>query len=80
MRTAANAREGRVASAFERAADCVRLLAWAAMAGGYGLMLWALSESAYADGRTDAPCSTATFAVQAAQATAGHPDRPGARP
>jgi len=80
VRTPANAREGRVASALERAADCVRLLAWSAMAGGYALMLWALSESAYADGRTDARCLTAAAAGQAAQATAGHPERPGARP
>ncbi|MYF57574.1 MAG: hypothetical protein F4222_00775 [Gammaproteobacteria bacterium] len=80
MRTAANAREGRMASAFERAADCVRLLAWAAMAGGYGLMLWALSESAYADGRTAARRVTAAAAAQAAHETAGHPERPGGRP
>ena len=80
MRTPANAREGRVASALERAADFVRLLAWSAMAGGYGLMLWALSESAYADGRTDAPCPTAAFAGQAAQGTAGHPERAESRP
>jgi len=80
VRTPANAREGRVASALERAADFVRLLAWSAMAGGYGLMLWALSESAYADGRTDAPCPTAAFAGQAAQGTAGHPERAESRP
>lgn len=80
MRAAASAPDGRIAAAVERVANAVRLLAWAAMAGGYCLMLWALSGSAYADSRTDAPCRPAALAGQAAQGTAERPERPGLRP
>ncbi len=55
MRTGAtHARFGRVAAAIRGPAGLMRLLAWAVMVGGYGLMLWALSGSAYADDPKDA--------------------------
>lgn len=80
MRAAASASEGRITTAVERAANLVRLLAWTAMAGGYCLMLWALSGSAYADGRTDAPCPMAALSEQYTHGTDRRPERPGSRP
>jgi len=80
VRAAASAPEGRIAAAVERVANLVRLLAWAAMAGGYCLMLWALSGSAYADGRSEAPCPMAALVGQSAQGTAERPIRQGLRP
>ena len=61
---------GRIAGLAEKAAGVVRLLAWAAMVGGYGLMLWALSGSAHADDPKDAARQVGNAGAAAAGAIA----------
>ena len=81
MRAAAHARDGRTGAGMERVAGFVRLLAWAAMVGGYGLMLWALSGSAYAGDPAAALARTATLAETSLRGTAArHPVHGEARP
>ena len=69
---------GRTAGLAEKAAGVVRLLAWAAMVGGYGLMLWALSGLVHASERTDAVPGIISFVIEAPRGKAarasGHPD------
>ena len=54
----------------EKAAGVVRLLAWAVMVGGYGLTLWALSGSAWADDPKDAARQVGQAGAAAAGAIA----------
>lgn len=81
MRAAAHIRDGRTGAVMERVAGFIRLLAWAAMVGGYGLMLWALSGSAHASDPAAAPARTGTLAETSLHGTAArHPEHGEARP
>ena len=81
-RAARQARIGRIEGWIEDAAGLVRLLAWAAMIGGYGLTLWALSGSAYAEERAQAAPRASAFVADDSQGKAArrHPEHAEARP
>lgn len=81
MKAAAHIRDGRTGAVMERVAGLIRLLAWAAMVGGYGLMLWALSGSAHAGDPAVAPARTGTLAETSLHGTAArHREHGEARP
>ncbi len=73
MRTAVRAPNGRAGGLVEYAAEILRLLAWTTMVAGYGLMLWTLSGSAYASGRTDVMPWKSASVIEAPRGKAARP-------